>query len=68
MGTPTDKPVGGPIKRGEIYPYKEALRRLGWGRAAYRKAVANGLKKVPVHGRVYLSGNAICDYIEGLEG
>lgn len=57
-----------PIRRGEIYTHQEARKRAGWGRAAWRSAIKGGLKVIRTAGRCYVSGDALCDYLQSLEG
>ena len=68
MANTTAYSTADPIRRGEIYPLKEAMRRCCWGRAAYRTATQNGLKTIHTSGRVFISGDALSDYLTSLEG
>ena len=69
MATATASPVAATsfgIKRGEVYSLPAFRKITGLGRAALRTARRQGLRVAYQGNRGFVSGDAFCDFIEGV--
>lgn len=53
----------GEVMPDTLYTLEEGKSRVGWGNHAFRKAKSEGLKVQYKHGRGYLWGKDLIDYI-----
>lgn len=53
------------IKRGEVYPLADFMRRAGLGRHAMRTARSKGLRVRRTGNRGYVVGDDWLDYLDG---
>jgi hypothetical protein len=52
------------IRAGEVYGKDEFLERSGIRQHAFRMAKRNGLRTVPIHGRVFIRGEDWLAYLD----
>lgn len=60
-------PQSAAISAGELYPIREAARRLRWGRKTMMRAQREGLRCVLYGREKYVRGEAILAFFKGLE-
>lgn len=54
-----------PISRDRVYTREQVKDVCGWAEDALQRAFRAGLRKSKRHGRVYVSGHALAEYLTG---
>ena len=62
-----DRPAVVPVLPEVLYTKHDAMTLTGWKKAAWLSALNKGLKTSQVHGRTYVLGKRLIEYIAGFE-
>ena len=54
----------GPVSPDMLYRRDQALAAMGWGAAAFDQARKDGLQTMYKHGRCYVLGRSLIEYLE----
>jgi len=63
----TATPVITPVDRDAVYTRRQVMQLLEWGEDLMQRAQRNGLRFSSRHGRTFISGQALAEYLVGDE-